>query len=313
MRRYLLAAAVAVAAIVVADNAASGMRIAMRLPAQRAISAEVVVVGKVTAIEKETIDAQLFAGAKDKVAHKVAVVKIQTNLAGADNMTHIKIGFIPEPPAPPVQPINPVPVRPGGPAVVPIRPRPGLQTPVLKEGQEMLFFLVKHPSANFYVMARMSPPIDVATDAGKKDLESVKKVTELLADSMKGLKSDKADVRAETAAALVLKYRTFPEFGGEVDQVAIGAEESKLILQILADADWKGLRLTPGLPSAQQAFFQLGLVDGKDGWKTPMFPRPQPGQPPVDFVAVQKDTFVKWLAGPGKDYQIKKIVPKAAK
>jgi len=310
MRRYLLAASVALAAIVVADNAASGMKIAMRPPAQRAISAEVVIVGKVTAIEKETVDAIQYANAKDKIAFKVAVVKIQTNLAGADNMTHIKIGFVPPPP--PAPSVQPVPIQPGGPAVVPIRPRPGLQSPVLKEGQEMLFFLVKHPSANFYVMARMSPPIDVTTDAGKKDLESVKKVTELLADPMKGLKSDKADVRTDTAAALVMKYRSFPEFGGEVDQVAIGAEESKLILQILADADWKALRPTPGFPSAQQAFYQLGLTD-KDGWNPPMFPRPQPGQPPVDFVAIQKDTFVKWFAGPGKDYRIKKIVPKAAK
>jgi hypothetical protein len=151
--------------------------------------------------------------------------------------------------------------------------------------------------------------VDVTTDAGKKELESVKKVTELLAEPTKGLKSDKADVRAETAALLVMKYRSYPAFGGEVDQVPIGAEESKLILKALADADWKAVRPGPGATNPMQAFYQLGLTD-KDGWKPPVFPPQKPGQPPVDFVGVQKEAFVKWLAGPGKDYQIKKVVPK---
>jgi hypothetical protein len=56
-------------------------------------------------------------------------------------------------------------------------------------------------------------------------------------------------------------------------------------------------------------FFQLGLSD-KDGWKQPEFPRPVPGAPPVDYVALQKEAFVKWLAGPGKDYVVKKVVAK---
>jgi hypothetical protein len=103
--------------------------------------------------------------------------------------------------------------------------------------------------------------------------------------------------------------------GGETDQVAIDKEESKLILKVLADTDWKaGNVVGPGgpafgAPNALSAFYQLGLTD-KDGWKQPQFPQPQPGQPPVDFVAVQKDAFVKWLDGAGKDYVVKKVVAK---
>ena len=246
MRRYLIAAAVAVAAIVAVDNSAVGVMIAMRPAPQRAITADVVVVGKVTAIENETIDAPRFANDKNKVAHKVAVVKIETNLAGANSVTHIKIGFVPPPKnVPGVNGPGGGPVRPGGPAVRPFIRRPGLQMPELKVGQEMLFFLVKHPSANFYVMPSMSPPVDVSMDIGKKQIAEVKKVTELLADPMKGLKSDKSDVRAETAAALMMKYRAYPALGGEVDQVAIGAEESKLILKAIAEADWKALAAHP--------------------------------------------------------------------
>jgi hypothetical protein len=282
--------------------------IAMRTPAQRATSADVIVVGKVTAIEKEMAEAQPFPGAPNKVPHKVAVVKIETNLAGAANITHIKIGFIP--PAKP-DPTAPPPARGGG-----IRPiRRGPVVPELKEGQEMLFFLTKHPAGDFYIMPAMSPPIEVKGDQWKKELEAVKRVTTVLADPMKGLKSDKADVRAETAAVMVMKYRTYPDFATEVDQVPINAEESQLILKGLAEAEWnQNIRAVPpggGSPNALQAFYQLGLTE-KDGWKQPVFPQPKPGQPPVDFGAIQKQAFGEWLAGPGKDYVIKKFVVKKA-
>jgi hypothetical protein len=303
MRHSLFAAALAVAGLVVLNASAAALMIAMRPAPQRAATSEVVVVGKVTAIEKDAVDAPRSPGAKEKVAYKVAVVKIEKNLAGANNLTHIKIGFIP----PPVQPGGPVPVGPGG-----IRPairRPRLQAPELKVGQEMLFFLDKHFAADFYIMPPMSPPVDVSSDAGKKEVESVKKVTDLLADPMKSLKGDKADARAEAATLLVMKYRAYPPFGGEVDQVGIGAEQSKLILKALAEADWKAVRTVPGAMNPMQAFYQLGLTE-KDGWTPPKFVPAQPGQPPVDFGVVQKEAFVKWLAGPGKDYQIKKVVAK---
>ena len=312
MRRYLLPAAAAVAVVGLLVSPVQALRIAAPpQPSQLALTTPVVVTGKVTAIEKDTVDAPSpYAGAKDKVVYKVAVVKIDKALAGAENLTHIKIGFIPPAPANPAAP--------GGPAVLPVRPgRPGFQQPELKEGQEALFFLAKHPTADFYVIPGFgTAPVDVKTDAGKKQLEDVTKVLAVVADPMKGLKSDKAEVRLDTATKLMQKYRAYPPLGGEVEQVAIDKEQSKLILKTIADADWKAGNVRPGGdvggPNALTAFYQLQLTE-KDGWKAPVFPRPQPGQPPVDFVAIQKDAFVKWLDGPGKDYVIKKVVPKAAK
>ena len=61
-----------------------------------------------------------------------------------------------------------------------------------------------------------------------------------------------------------------------------------------------------------QAFNALGLTD-KDGWIAPAIAPSPPGAPPVDFNAVQKDAFLKWLEGPGKNYQIKKTVVKVQK
>jgi hypothetical protein len=156
----------------------------------------------------------------------------------------------------------------------------------------------------------MSQPVDVSNDAGKKELEAVKKVVALLADPMKGLKSDKAEVRAETACALVMKYRSFPDLGGETEQVAIPADESKLILKALAETEWSNT-LRPGAaagsPNAMQAFNMLGLT-AKDGWVAPAIVV-QPGGLMPDYAAIHKDAFLKWLEGPGKDYQIKKLVP----
>jgi hypothetical protein len=312
MRRFLLPTAAAVAVVGLLASPVQALRIAIApQPDRLALTMPVTVTGKVTSIEKDTVDASSpFVGAKDKLAYKVAVVKIDKALVGADNLTHIKVGFIP--PAPNPGP-NPGPV--GG----PIRPgiRPGFQAPELKVGQELVLFLAKHPSADFYIMPGGAAPIDITTAEGKKQLEDAKKALAIVADPMKGLKSDKAEVRLETVTKLLTKYRSYPLFGGEVDQVAIPAEESKLILKTIAEADWKAAGPIiggPGLaaPNAMQAFYQLGLTD-QDGWKQPMFPQPVPGAPPVDFVGIQKDAFVKWLAGPGKDYVVKKVVAKPAK
>jgi hypothetical protein len=307
MRKYLFVAALAVAGLFAVPSGAAALMIAFNPAPQRALTAEVVIVGKVTAIEKDTVDAEPFPGQKQKVAYKIAVVKIETGLAGANNVTHVKIGFIPPPKVDPAQPVDPnVPIR-------PIRPRPGFMTPDLKEGTEMLFFLSKHHSAEFYTLPNMSPPIDVKTEGGKKELEQVKKIVALVAEPMKGLKSDKAEVRMQTAAALVQKYRAYPQFAnGEPKQEAIDKDESKLILKAIVEADWKQqVRPVPGdefgMFNPINAFYQLGLNE-KDGWKPPMFPKVQPGQPRPDFNAIQKEAFVKWLDGAGKDYVIKKFV-----
>jgi len=306
MRRYLLAAAFAVATVAVVTDSAAALMIAPPQPGQMAITAPFVLTGKVASIEKDTVEAPSpYAGAKDKQKYKIAVVKVNAGLSGIDGskVKEIKIGFIP----PPMPDPNAKQPPPGG-----IRPplgRPRFQAPELKEGQEMLFFLAKHPTADFYVIPGMNLPVDITTDAGKKTLADVQKVTAVLADPMKGLKSDKPEVRAEAAAIVVAKYRAYPMLGGETEQVAIGADESKLILKALAEGEWKQARFG-GPPNAFMAFNQLGLTE-KDGWIQPVIVA-VPGQPAPDYAIVMKDAFTKWLAGAGKDYQIKKVVPKAA-
>src|SRR5262245_60258695 len=143
---------------------------------------EVVVVGKVTSVEKDVVEALApYAGAKEKQKYKIAVVKIDTGLAGADKLKEIKVGFV----VPPKVDPNMRPVR------------REYQQPDPKEGQEWLLFLAKHPTADFYIMSFVHLPVDLKNELGKKELEVAKRFASAIADPMKGLKSDKAEVRGE--------------------------------------------------------------------------------------------------------------------
>ncbi len=285
---------------------APALRIAYFPPQQRALQAEVVIVGKVTAIEKDTVDLPVAPGAPEKVAHKIAVVRIVDSLIGASDLTHLKIAFVPQNTAEaPPPPADGVPRRPI------LRPpiRPGFQLPNLKEGDEFLFFLTKHPAGAYYFMPGMHPPISLKDESARKDLQTIKKIAAVLADPLKALKSSEPAARAEAAVILILKYRTTPMFANQLDQVPISAEESRLILQALAAADWSTPQNGNDAHAFQpvQGFYALGLASN-DGWNPPKVVPPQPGQPPVDFNKLLHQSFVEWLKGPGKDYRIKKFV-----
>jgi hypothetical protein len=298
--RWFVGLPLAAVVVVAAADPAAGLVIAQKAPVQRAVTADVVVVGTVTAIEPDPVEALPFPGAPNAVAFRVAVVRIDTPLAGADGVTHLKVGFVPPSPKPEPAPAAAANAR--GPVARPARPfRPGLQLPELKQGQQFLFFLARHPSGRFLAMPPVSPPIDPKADDGKKQLEAVGKALARLADPGAGLNSDKPEVRFETAALLLTKYRAFPDFGGEVDQEPIPAGQSHLILKALAEGDWA--RFTPDGPNGLQAFYSLGLSDA-DGWQFPMVP---PGQNPNQVI---KAAFEQWLAGPGRDYRVKRNVPK---
>ena len=72
MRWILRAATAAIAVVALGFSLAPayGLMIAMRPPAQRAMTAEVVVVGKVTAIEKDSVEAAPFPVRRTKSRSK---------------------------------------------------------------------------------------------------------------------------------------------------------------------------------------------------------------------------------------------------
>ena len=284
MIRILFVAVLAVAVVV--PPAEAKRAIIIYTPLQKLAHADVVLVGKVTALEKDDVLVAPFAGATDKVSFKVAVVKVENGLVGAANVTHVKVGFIPPPAAAP--PGRPLPGRGGS------------QSVNLTEGTEALFYLTKHHSGEFYTINPITPPIESNANGYKDELALTKKGAAALADPAKALKADKADDRFLAAVVLVTKFRTYPNDGREVETVTVPADESRRVLAALAAGNWKP---DGNAVNAYQVFSMLGLT-AQDGWKQPMV---KPGE---DFIAKTREAFTAWLAGPGKDYQIKKIVPK---
>ncbi len=255
-------------------------------PVVRALRANAVIVGKVTSMEKGTVDVA-NPGEAAKVPYQVAVLKVESLLSGPVGVTHVKVGF----PAP-ADPNKPAPPRRGYPSVT------------LVEGQSGLYFLTQHPTAGFYVINPMMPPVDASAENYKTDLESVKHALAVLAEPMNHLKAEKADDRYFAAAVLILKYRTYPEGAAEVDQVKVAPEETQMILKALADApDWSRSASFPIPPTQIRNY--LALTE-KDGWKNPVL-RPGVAE---DVNKVFKDAFTTWLAGPGQTYQITKMTPK---
>ncbi len=290
MYRVLVLAAAAALVL----SAPVGAKRAIRLftPVEKVARADAVVLGKVTAIEKDTVSSAPAPGAPEKVAYRVAVIKVESGLHGAAGATHVKVGFVPPPKDEP-----PAPGKLGGPR------RGGYPPVVLTEGMEGLFYLTKHHTGEFYTINPMLAPAEAKAENYKTDLAQAKSAAAVLADPMKALKADKAADRGFAAIVLVTKYRSYPETAAEVVEEKVPAEESKLVLKALAEGNWKPDPNDATAPNAYMAFNQLGLTD-KDGWKFPMV---KPGE---DFGDKTKEAFGAWLAGPGKDYQLRKFVAK---
>jgi hypothetical protein len=299
-----------VASVAVMAESSPALRIAM--PAnfttqQKAMQSEVVVVGKVTGIEKESVEAEPFKGSP-KVAYKIGVIKIETAVTGAKGLTHIKVGF-----QQPVGGTDPVPqdpqVKPG--IGRPIGPIGRIQPIVLTEGQEGVFFLQKHPTENFFIIQQGFVPLDSKAPDYKTELGKVTAISATLADPLKALKAEKIEDRLLAASTLVSKYRTYPQnaqFG--VDQVAIPAEESKLILKAIMEADWAKFQMDPTM-NPMTLMSQLGVYAGSNG--IPQYkPMPNTPNPAEAYKSWYQAEIKKWYEKSGSTFEIKKMVAKTS-
>lgn len=289
MKRTLLAGLIAAAALSllagVSFAQAVADRVAIRLSPlpERVATADAVVVGKVTAIEDKTVSAEMAPGAKEKTEYHVAVIKVADDILGAKGLTHIKVGF--------VKPAAPVP---GKPPI--IRPGGGYAAPQPTVDQEGCFFLTKHHSEPFYLLQGYNSVINKAgNDNFDKDVARAKECAKLLADPKAGLKSKDADTRALTAEMLAIRYTT-PR-AGQTKREAIDADESKLILTALAEADWTK-NVGPNDLSPQWGFARLGLTD-KDGWNA---------AGPFNTPNAYQDAAKAWLKGHADTYRIQRYV-----
>lgn len=271
MRQLLLGGLVMLASLAFAAQPVRARIMAPAPVPERVAVAECVVAGKVTAIEEKTVSVPSRPGAPDRTEYAIAVVKIDEAFVGATGLTHLRIGF---------------------------SPQANTRFPQLnlKAGQEACFFLKKHPAESFYVTQMYFDVLDKqTTPTFDKELAVVRQCAKLLKDPSASLKAGSADDRLFTAAMLVTRYRTPPTGSAPPHKTEpIDAEQSKLILQALADADWSKaspqFRITP-----LATFYRLALKP-EDGWTTPK-----------KFQEVP-DAAKKWLRENAGKYRIERFV-----
>jgi hypothetical protein len=283
-RRLFAAAGLSCLALMLNLAPARALRIAPQPVILRVINADVVVVGKVTGFGPRLVPAERFAG--DTMGYQIATVKVDETLG--KGVKEVKVGFFPPMDAPA-----------GGPGR-PIRPIRRFPQTNLSLGQEACLLLVKHPTKDFYLINNFDGVINKKDNPNfASERAEIVRAGKLLASPKAGLKSKDAEERLTTAALLINRYST-PR--GTVNPMAkkeaIDAEESKLILQTLADAEWKADARNWAM-QPRGLFFRLNLQPA-DGWVQPK-----------DFRNLDTEAK-KWLKTNAGKYRIQRFVPGAA-
>ena len=285
MRRWFALCCVSIGALAAVGNVVPAKAIAIRLPstAERAAMADVIVVGKVTAFEDKLVEVEIAPG--QKASYKIASIKVSATIGGANGLTHVRVGFIPAPAA--------APVAPGG----PIRPiRRGGYNPTLEVGQEGCFFLAKFAQGDFFVIPSLCQFVDKRIDGFDQQVALVRKAVTVIADPLKALKAKDPADRFEAAAILLQKHGVYPTGrAGKMVRKPIAADESKLILTAVLEADWS--KTDDAAMSPLAVFQRLGLQPA-DGFK---YPQVKPGQ---DFNEVLQESAKKWLKGHVNTYRV---------
>jgi hypothetical protein len=236
--------------------------------------ANCVVVGKITAIRKEPVNARLYLSQDAKAKgtkFTIAEVQITEAIAGVKEQKKILIGFI---------------------GHRDYKPAPAV-------GLEGCFFAVKHWDENFYVVpvgcfhAKSDPDFE-------KDVKLARRCGLALSDPAKGLKSKAANDRLLAANLLLLRYTYTPiRYGGNMKGEAIGAEESKLILRTLAEADWSQPDPeTKVSPQMTISWLYLSAI--------------KLGSPLAKSFPSKPEEVKKWLKENAETYRIQKLVPAKA-
>lgn len=177
-------------------------------PTRAATLSEVVAVGTVVNVEPEPTRAKPQASAADDVAYTVTVVKIETPLIGARNLTHVRVGT------------------------------PRGQVTFLPDEGKVLMFLRPHQVANFLVASPHHSPLDLSKDGAAQTLKTVEAVAATVNDPMKALSAERKDDRVAAAAILAERYRKLSRGLDGSEEVDRPADESKLLFAALAEADW---------------------------------------------------------------------------
>ena len=273
-----------------------GLEMMSQPPVQQATLAEIVVIGKVTAIEPDMLIVEQYPGG-GKVAHLVATIRIEERLSGGKGVTHLRVGFVPTRQALDedefgLQPFN---AR---------AERSWRGHASLSEGQEACFFLRKHATADFHVMSEVGYPLNKSDVNYDNQIKAVRKILKACEDPIAALKTKDAADRQLFACALVLKYRSQSPYRPAVATAnqPIPAEESELILKTLAEMKWGEMPFDENGTYSLHTAFQSLQIAPKDGWQQPAQKENE------DYNQIMNTAASKWLKDNAGKYRIQKLV-----
>ncbi len=225
---------------------ARALRVAAPSQVAQFAQAEVVVVGKIVGFEEKEVITNIHPSNPTTVPFKIATIEVSEGLLGKPGKT-IRLGFQ-----------APAKVNNGGGVLI---VGGGFNRTNFTTGQEGAFFFKKHHAHDFYTTvsyAGFEPKQSANFDKTVAELRKIGKLTENPVAALKG-----AD-KVLAATYLLTKYRQVP--GPNAKLEPIPAEESKLILKAIADADWKA---PYGVTHPYGLFNQLNLTPA-DGYKRPV-------------------------------------------
>jgi hypothetical protein len=271
----------------------------------RAVHADVILTGKVTEIEKDTVEGPAYPGApKDqKATYKIAVLKIEDSLLGAKGLTQVRIGFLSDAPAAG----TPGPAAGGG--LRPIRPIRGGAAPVaLTAGMEGCFLLDPLPGADFYVVAGNGPPLQKKNENYEKELKVVKGVIKTIEDPVAALKAKDSDDRFRAAYTLLWRYQMVKGNPTRVTREPLPAEENKLLLAVLAELPWQPKDTTAPLAGGEVPRCRSAIWHYVN-WNEQGFKQPQ-ATPGADYEKIIDDASAAFLKDNIDKIKLKRTVGK---
>ena len=259
----------------------------MPLP-DRVALADLIVIGKVDAVEDKTVEVLPSPSSKDKVAYRMCVLKAEEVLRGDKEAKEFRIGFATK-------------------VVLGLGPGEWLS---YQKGHEGVFFLQRHHAGDFFVnfslsngLSRGVPKGGGFDTPGKYDelVRAVRTMVKMLADPVTTLQGKNDADRYLGLTMLIEHYRSRGVKDPRWEEKPVDPKVSKLLLKVLAEADWSwnSDRLVDYYPPHPSHLFQQLGVTKKDDY-----------DPPTDDGRKTDAATQRWLLTHQETYSVKGFTPK---
>lgn len=260
---------------------------------QKVAQSEMIVTGKVTAIEANPVQVKPHEGATDKVSMKVAVIKVEKLHKSEKQVTHVRVLFR-------NSPIQPTGLNRAikGQEFLLWDESGDLSSARLEVGVSGIFFLSRHPTSSEYQMAPQCRAILDDAPNAKEEREKIESLLAILKKPIEHLQAAKAEDRITATLMLIQNYRHQPSQGKDVREVAIPAQETQLILKALSEADWNARPSDRGV--------SVPGVSTQLGWNR----TPNGQEIYYNNTKVMAEAYQTWYKAKAKDFVIKKFVRK---